>query len=257
MYFYPLLSCPFSEFLVPLNEAPNYLDLILLSSLSSLGEWLLHPSGRVQGGQSRFTNSAQLPHVQDVLLSIWWNAGEERSSNERLLAESQRQKLYTPLHVFDNFFSSSGWGQVRAREKLSTEYTEILWGLWSTSEVQIMSFSSVPRSENNKQLPPPKMWNFLLLYLKSRAGWQMSRRGFKGMPWGAPEVQRGRCWGEGKDGGGIWRIGGSFEVCHGHFWQVGEERWEGSFMPGAYIPAVDAARPMAQLRWENQCSLHP
>lgn len=56
----------------------------LLLSFSSSGERLLHPSGRVQGGQGRFTNSAQLPHVQDVLLSIWRNAGEERSSDERL-----------------------------------------------------------------------------------------------------------------------------------------------------------------------------
>lgn len=43
------------------------------------GERLLHSSGGVQGGQGGLTHSAQLPDVQDVVLSFWWNAGEERS----------------------------------------------------------------------------------------------------------------------------------------------------------------------------------
>lgn len=40
-----------------------------------LGKWLLHPAGRVPGGQSRVSHAAQLPDVQNVLLPLRRNAG--------------------------------------------------------------------------------------------------------------------------------------------------------------------------------------
>lgn len=61
------------------NIMLNVSDEDNLVSLCALfpGEWLLHPSGGVQGGQSWLPHAAQLPHVQDVLLSLRRDAGEE------------------------------------------------------------------------------------------------------------------------------------------------------------------------------------
>lgn len=63
----------------PFLLSASPLGLTTLSPWSPPGERLLHPSGGVQSGQGRLADSAQLPHVQDVLLSIWRNAGEERN----------------------------------------------------------------------------------------------------------------------------------------------------------------------------------
>lgn len=127
------LNLPKSYF----NQLVWSVDVILLlqkcywkASLPShvfSGERLLHPSGRVQSGQGRFANSAQLPHVQDVLLPFWWNAGEERSSPQTLDATFAR--FFTSLRFFDALIQLGVRSELERHPLLSL--MRDCGGLWS------------------------------------------------------------------------------------------------------------------------------